>query len=285
MDELIHDVEGNLIEMDKSAVAIFSGGLDSTTMLYSMLANGWEIPAAVSFYYGQKHVKELLYAAKTCEKLGIKHIIINLEVAGLTAALAEADPSRTLLSASDAEVPDGHYTSETMKATVVPNRNMIMLSIAGGIAVANNAACVATGVHQGDHFIYPDCRPEFIQAAGHALFLGNVGFGNMHGIVTPFLLGDKTNIAAEALQLHVPIHESWSCYKGDENHCGRCGTCVERLEAIHDARIRLAEENPGIEYPADETVYEDTEFWVEEVARVAVEKAFPNNMEDTNETE
>src|ERR1035437_4195204 len=197
-------------EFIRSTVAIFSGGLDSTTMMYDLKDAGWDIKAAVTFYYGQKHRTEIEYAKATCEKLGVKHIVIDLDASGMTAAFNSADTTRTLLSGSEDAIPDGHYMKLTMKATVVPNRNMIMLSIAGGIAVAEGAQCVATGVHQGDHFIYPDCREPFIQAAAAALQLGNEGFGDMHGIIAPYLDGDKTAIAIRALELNVPIHESWS---------------------------------------------------------------------------
>lgn len=254
----------------KTAVAIFSGGLDSTTMLYHMIANGWTIKSAVTFYYGQKHKKEIEYAMRTCSKLGIRHHIIDLDASGMTSAFNEGDTTRSLLSDSEDAIPEGHYSEQSMKATVVPNRNMIMISIAGGIAVAENAQCVAVGVHQGDHFIYPDCREPFIFAAAKALVLGNEGFGDMRGIIAPFLDGDKTRIAIEALRLNVPIHESWSCYKGDDIHCGRCGTCVERLEALHDACKWISLEHPDGETFSnpDQTEYADSTFWIEEVARV-----------------
>lgn len=254
--------------VEQTAVVIFSGGLDSTTMIYDLLSKDWSIKAAVTFYYGQKHKKEIEYAKATCEKLGIKHIVIDLDASGMTAAFNSADTTRALLGDSEIEIPDGHYSELSMKATVVPNRNMIMLAIAGGIAVTEGASGVAIGVHQGDHFIYPDCRMPFITAAAQALFLGNQGFGNIAGIMAPFISGDKTDIAAVALEQNVPIHESWSCYKGGDIHCGRCGTCVERLEAIHDARERLSVLNPGVIYPEDLTPYADTEYWVGEVARI-----------------
>lgn len=244
--------------MDKTAVAVFSGGLDSTTMLYQAIENGWDLTSAVSFNYGQRHKKELVYAEATCAALDIKHHVIDLWSSGLTGALAPSGSSLV----SDTEVPDGHYAEDSMKATVVPNRNMIMIAIAGGIAVAEDAQCVMTGVHAGDHFIYPDCRPEFISAAANALVLGNVGFGQMQGIMAPFLTSTKADIAYEALMLNLAFEDTWSCYKGGDVHCGRCGTCVERLEAIDEAMKRFITEFPDEPLPEDKTVYADNIFWM-----------------------
>lgn len=244
--------------MTKSTVAILSGGLDSTTMLHVAINNGWTVTSAVSFNYGQRHKKELDYARATCDSLGIKHHVIDLWSSGLTGALAPSGSSLV----SDTEVPDGHYAEESMKATVVPNRNMIMISIAGGIAVAEGAQCVMTGVHAGDHFIYPDCRPEFIANAAAALVVGNEGFGDMHGIMAPFLESTKADIAYEAIMNDVPFESTWSCYKGGEIHCGRCGTCVERLEAIDEALKKFLYEFPDEDTPEDKTVYADNVFWM-----------------------
>jgi 7-cyano-7-deazaguanine synthase len=148
------------------------------------------------------------------------------------------------------DVPDGHYAEETMKITVVPNRNAIMLSIAFGIASARGAEAVATAVHGGDHFIYPDCRPAFTESfetmQRHAL----EGMGEI-SLYTPYVQTSKADIAAEGLRLGVDYRKTWSCYKGGEVHCGRCGTCVERREAFHLAG--------GI----DPTVYADEVFWKE----------------------
>jgi 7-cyano-7-deazaguanine synthase len=244
-------------------IAIFSGGLDSTTAVHDAISQGLE-PDLVSFNYGQRHKKELAYAQLTANKLGLRHDIVDLS--GLTTLLAESGSSLV----SDTEVPEGHYAEDNMKATVVPNRNMIMLSIAGGIAVARGAIAVMTGVHAGDHFIYPDCRPEFLQAAGHALVVGNEGFNDwMHHpnadvefvapILAPYLMSTKEDIAYRAFELDVPIHETWSCYKGGELHCGKCGTCVERLEALDGAMRRgiLVDDK----WYVDLTQYEDTEYW------------------------
>lgn len=252
-----------------SVVAVLSGGLDSTTLLYYLLYGGYHVTSAVSFNYGQRHKKELEYAARTAEKLRIRHRIIDLHAAGLTDALSESGSSLV----SDTDVPEGHYAEENMKATVVPNRNMIMLSIAGGIAVAEGANGIATGVHAGDHFIYPDCRPGFIAAANEALALGNEGFGNLFSepILTPFSNWTKAQIANAAINLRVPLEETWSCYKGGEKHCGKCGTCVERLEAIDEAVCAYDGEHYNqygtLHY--DKTEYEDSLFWRNVVAEAA----------------
>jgi len=256
--------------MGQTAVATLSGGLDSTTALRACIEHGWDIKAAVSFNYGQRHKKELEYAARTCALLDIKHVIIDLHAAGLTDALA---PSRSSL-VSDNDVPDGHYAEETMRQTIVPNRNMIMISIAAGIAIAEGAEAVVAAVHAGDHFIYPDCRPEFMGFLAPALVVGNEGFG-FNGLVLPFLNATKADIAYEAIILGYDLSSTWSCYKGGVIHCGRCGTCVERLEAIEEAARRYIVEIAGPDAilegsyyggEFDNTIYEDVDFWKEAVA-------------------
>jgi 7-cyano-7-deazaguanine synthase len=249
-------------------IVVLSGGLDSTTLLYELLEIGDQIVAAVSFNYGQRHKKELSFAQATCEKLDINHILIDLWSSGLPEALSSSESSLI----SDTAVPEGHYAQETMKATVVPNRNMIMLSMAAGIAVAKGANRVATAVHAGDHFIYPDCRPEFIRAVSNTTYCGNESFGELwsNPIVAPYLYITKEDIAHIALTLEVPLEETWSCYKGGDIHCGRCGTCVERLEAIHGA-IAMHKEETGLTTWYDRTRYADSEFWKEAIANANTE--------------
>jgi 7-cyano-7-deazaguanine synthase len=179
------------------------------------------------------------------------------------------------------EVPEGHYAEDSMKATVVPNRNMMMLSIAGAVAINYGYSRIATGVHGGDHFIYPDCRPTFISYVQDAIAAGNEGFhkfpfndalAGYEAIYAPYLNETKADIAFEALRLNVPLHLTWSCYKGVANHCGRCGTCVERLEAIDEAATKwvraLKEQTGGSVFGVanlDKTIYDDTEFWKTQV--------------------
>lgn len=225
-------------------VAIVSGGLDSITMVYDLLSRGAKV-RALSFNYGQRHSKELDAANAVLTDLGVWHEVISLTDFGY--AISRSDSS---LVNSHVEVPEGSYDEESMKTTVVPNRNMVMLSIACGVAIADKAQFVATAVHAGDHTIYPDCRPDFIGRFESAVRVGNEGF--IHPdfeIRTPYLYKSKADIAKRAGQLKVPIERTWSCYKGGAYHCGRCGTCVERLEAIYIAGI------------PDETVYLDRNYW------------------------
>lgn len=256
------------------AVAIVSGGLDSVTMLYEHAKDEnseLDIIHALSFNYGQRHKKELDYAQLAAEQLHIPWSLIDLWSSGLPDLLASSESSLV----SNAEVPEGHYAEESMKATVVPNRNMMMLSIAGAVAVAKMAPLTMIGVHAGDHFVYPDCRPAFIASASTTFKLGNVGFGPFQGqtqddhfkyiggYYAPFLHSSKADIAYAAIQNGVPLNETWSCYKGEAIHCGRCGTCVERLEAIDAACTRIGIHDTT---EIDKTEYADTEFWKQAVA-------------------
>jgi 7-cyano-7-deazaguanine synthase len=263
------------------SVAVFSGGLDSTTLVYEML-NAGLTPHLLSFNYGQRHAKELEYATKTAELLGLRHDICDLTaLTHLISNSALTSQTRMVTGTellegkgfhNHIEVPEGHYAEDNMKLTVVPNRNMIMLSIAAGVMVNNSYRLIATGVHAGDHFVYPDCRPNFLTALNAAVFFGNEGFGaipkgdNLTAIpgliYAPFLLTTKADIAAQAIRLQVPFENTWSCYKGGELHCGKCGTCVERLEAIDEASKRFIDGNANGTAPRyDNTKYADTEYW------------------------
>jgi 7-cyano-7-deazaguanine synthase len=153
-------------------------------------------------------------------------------------------------------VPEGSYDDENMKSTVVPNRNMIMLSMAAGLCIAIDGSFVATGVHAGDHAIYPDCRPEFLALCEKTIKKANAGFISMDFVIhAPFIDKTKTDIAILAGALDVPINRTWSCYNGGMFHCGRCGTCVERLEALDAA---------GVE---DDTIYLDNNFWKDAIKK------------------
>jgi 7-cyano-7-deazaguanine synthase len=222
---------------DRRAVAVVSGGLDSTVMAYSLRAEGYEL-AAISFDYGQRHRKELQFAEQVSIDLGASWTLIDLHAAGLTGIL----PGSALTDEAVA-VPDGHYADESMRITVVPNRNAIMLSIACALAVTRDAEAVAFGAHAGDHFIYPDCRPEFVRAFASMITLAVEGLATID-IVTPFLAMTKADIVTLGADLHVPFERTWSCYKGGALHCGTCGTCYERREAFAIAHV------------VDPTVYE-----------------------------
>lgn len=212
------------------AVAIVSGGLDSTVLAYFLKSAGYDVHM-VSFDYGQRHRRELAYADITARKLQVKHDVVDLR--GIMRFINGSSLTNPAIP-----VPDGWYTEESMKITVVPNRNMIMLAIAGGIAVNENAEVVATAVHTGDHFIYPDCRPPFVKHLNDALRAGNEGFGNPAlAIYAPFLHDSKAEIVRIGQELKVPFADTWSCYKGAEMHCGKCGTCNERKEAFALANV------------------------------------------------
>lgn len=210
---------------ERRVVAVVSGGLDSTTMAYSLRADGYEI-SAISFDYGQRHRKELTYAERMCADLGAQWTLIDLQAAGVTKFMAGS-----ALTDDTVGVPDGHYADESMKATVVPNRNAIMLSIACALAISHSIGAVAFGAHTGDHPIYPDCRPEFVNAFGTMVNLAVEGYGNLE-ILAPLITMDKTAIVRRGAELRVPFERTWSCYKGGEVHCGTCGTCYERREAF-----------------------------------------------------
>lgn len=207
-------------------VLIYSGGLDSTVALYLLKSQGYDVKA-LSVDYGQRHKKEIEFAKYHCRKLGIEHQVADLT--GITHLLAGSSQT-----SPDVAVPDGHYAEESMKLTVVPNRNMIMLSVAIGWAVSQKAASVAYAAHAGDHAIYPDCRPEFAEAMNEAAQLAD---WHQVSLLRPFVQWSKADIAAEGQRLGVEFELTWSCYKGGLSHCGTCGTCVERREAFALAGI------------------------------------------------
>lgn len=221
-------------------IVVCSGGMDSVTLAH-MLAEHDDLHL-VSFTYGQKHEKELSYAANCASQLGAKWSLVDI------AQYGELISQASSLTNPDEEVPDGHYAEENMRSTVVPNRNMTMLSMAVGIAVAEEADYVATGVHAGDHFVYPDCRPEFITDLLRTVLIGNEGFIKAHfTLETPFVLMMKHDIVKVGIGLDAPVDytQTWSCYKGGDIHCGTCGTCTERKEAF-----QLAEFEDPTEYAA-----------------------------------
>lgn len=211
-------------------VAIVSGGLDSVTLAYHLVDQGYE-PVLISYDYGQRHSKELDFAKLCAQRLNVKHHLVDLKV--LTSLM-----STSSLTSDAIEVPDGHYAEETMKVTVVPNRNAIMINVATALAVSESYSFVATGVHGGDHFIYPDCRPEFIESQTETLKLANAGFiATEFDVLAPFVNISKADIVTIGDAIGVPWLETWSCYKGGDIHCGSCGTCFERREAFELANV------------------------------------------------
>lgn len=223
-----------------NALVICSGGLDSVSLAHKV-ATEQKLIGLLSFDYGQRHKKELGFAAMCAKRLGVPHQIVDIR-----------DVGRNLSGSAltdNVDVPDGHYAEDSMRITVVPNRNAIMLAIAFGVAAAQQADAVATAVHGGDHFIYPDCRPAFIDAfqtmQNHAL----AGYADIR-LYAPYVNMSKADIVSEGAKYATPFEATWSCYKGGARHCGRCGTCVERREAFDLAGI------------ADPTDYEDADFWL-----------------------
>ncbi|MFL1466936.1 7-cyano-7-deazaguanine synthase QueC [Marinobacter sp. DUT-3] len=206
--------------MSETVVVIYSGGMDSFTLLHLARARGYQVHA-LSFDYGQRHVRELECAGKVCDDAGIPHKIIDIRALGAVMAGSALT--------SDVDVPEGHYEEGSMKATVVPNRNMILLSLATGYAVTAGASSVWYGAHGGDHAIYPDCRPAFVEKMDAVCRVANY---ESVGIEAPFMAMDKSEILAEGLKLGLDYSQSWTCYNGRDKACGRCGSCVERLEAF-----------------------------------------------------
>lgn len=227
-------MEKEIKEKMKRAVIVLSGGMDSTTLLYDRRE---EIALAVTFDYGSNHnAREIECARRHCERLGVEHLVIPLAFIGQYF-------TSSLLQGAEA-IPEGHYAAENMKSTVVPFRNGIMLSVACGLAESRGLDRVLIANHGGDHTIYPDCRGEFISAMSAAMSAGTYDGVK---IEAPYTDLDKTYIAARGAELGLDFAETYSCYKGGERHCGRCGTCVERKEALSLAGV------------PDPTVYDDTE--------------------------
>ena len=220
--------------MSKTLV-LLSGGMDSVTALY-WAKREHEVVGAVSFDYGAKHNhREVALAGWQCGHLDVWHDIVALPFVN---ELFASD-----LLKSGGEIPEGHYEEESMKRTVVPFRNGIMLSIACGIAESRGAEALVIAAHSGDHAIYPDCREPFMRAMAEAMREGT--YARIE-LLRPFIHLDKAAIARLGHDLGVDFGKTWSCYKGGAIHCGKCGTCVERREAFIRAGV------------TDPTEYEDT---------------------------
>ncbi len=202
-------------------VVIYSGGMDSFTVLNKALSLGHEV-YALSFNYGQKHSRELICAKKVCEAKGISHKLADIT------AISTLMQSSSLVS-DDIDVPEGHYEAENMKSTVVPNRNMVLISLAIAYAVDIGAQSVWYGAHSGDHTIYPDCRPEFVEKMNQVSHLANF---EVVDVFAPYLYQNKIDILRDGIEMGLDYGDSWTCYKGLEKACGLCGSCVERLEAF-----------------------------------------------------
>lgn len=232
-----------------SSLVLLSGGMDSTTALAATLAAAEPDEAVEALFidYGQRHIRERASSIAVAAHYGVRWAELDLRSFGASVTSALTSEGRA--------VPHGHYTAASMEQTVVPNRNATMLSAAAGIAASRGLSRVVTAVHAGDHAVYADCRPEFITALSAATELG-CGIA----IEAPFVYTSKTDIAREGSALLAPYDLTWSCYEGGVLHCGRCGTCVERAEAFHDARV------------PDPTTYIDADFWREAVREAALER-------------
>jgi len=221
--------------MTLCTVVTLSGGLDSTVLLYEQHARG-TLAGAVSVHYGQRHARELDAARVACRALDVPHDVVNLSDLAATVFRGSSQTEASIA------VPHGHYADASMRVTVVPNRNMVLLAVATAAAITRGASAVAYAAHAGDHAVYPDCRPEFADAMAGAMALADY---YPIRLLRPFVHISKADIVRLGHSLGVPMEATWSCYEGRDLHCGRCGTCVERREAFAVAGV------------ADLTPYED----------------------------
>ncbi|MEV7775927.1 7-cyano-7-deazaguanine synthase QueC [Kitasatospora sp. NPDC086791] len=213
------------LSVPRHAAVIFSGGLDSSTAAYQLAADGTRL-TLLSIDYGQQHRTELDHAVTIAAQLEARHHVVDLRSLG---ALLEG----SALTDRNVDVPDGHYAHETMRSTVVPHRNALLLDIAVSVALSEGATAVVFGAHAGDHPIYPDCRPQFLAAFQQMVAVANEGhLPPGFAVFAPFLHLTKADIVRIGAGLGVPFELTWSCYRGGTVHCGTCGTCVERREAF-----------------------------------------------------
>ena len=203
----------------RDKILLYSGGMDSTVLLHQYSDS---IRLAVCFQYGSKHNhQEKKYAELNCKKLGVEFKVVNIDLVGMGL-------ESSLLTSGD-KIPHGHYTHKSMISTVVPFRNGIMLSIAAGIAETLNCKSILISNHAGDHAIYPDCREGFISAISSAISNGT--YNNIN-VIAPFTNDTKRDVAIIGKGIGVDFSNTYSCYEGMESHCGKCGTCIERKEAL-----------------------------------------------------
>lgn len=221
-----------------TTVVIYSGGMDSFTVLHRALREGLTVHA-LSFDYGQRHARELDTARHVCSSLGVPHQIIDIRaIHGLIDNSALTNPHQTM--------PHGDYAKDNLRATVVPNRNMILLSLAIAKAVNIGAGRVDYGAHGGDHILYPDCRPEFVEAMNHVAGIANFEPVTLHA---PYLSASKADILRDGLTMGLDYRDTWTCYEGRELACGVCGSCRERLAAFAANGV-----TDPLAYSADNTI-------------------------------
>lgn len=210
---------------ESEVILIYSGGLDSTVLLYHLIDAGFYV-RCLTFDYGQRHRREIDSARDICQTRVVEHCVAKLDAERIFFGNALTDP--------DVEVPEGHYEDPSMKATVVPSRNAIMLSIAAAWAISTKSPLVAFAAHAGDSVIYPDCRASFVQAMSLVFQLADE-YGPQ--VFTPFLTMSKTEVVLRGAALEVPFGLTWTCYNGASEPCGKCGACVERAEAFQQAGV------------------------------------------------
>lgn len=201
-------------------VVIYSGGMDSYTVLHKAINDGYDV-YPVTFDYGQRHIKEIEFASLVCDELRLHHKVVDIS------SINQLLQGSSLTS--DIEIPEGHYEDTSMKSTVVPNRNMILISLAVGYAVSIGADKIYYGAHSGDHAIYPDCRPEFVHKMNEVSQIANY---EPVEVVSPYLDKNKNDILADGIKMGIDYGKAWTCYNGREKACGKCGSCVERLESF-----------------------------------------------------
>jgi 7-cyano-7-deazaguanine synthase len=212
----------------KKTVVLLSGGLDSSTLLYDVLrAEGDKNTISLSVHYGQRHWRELAAAYAISKRARVQHVTVDVPQTIWDGA------SSSQVGVKE-DVPHGHYADESMKVTVIPNRNMLLLATAAAVALSRGALRLAYAAHAGDHAIYPDCRPAFIDAMRLAF---KVCAYEPLELYTPFNFMTKADVVLKGHHLSVPLELTYSCYEGNERHCGRCGTCVERREAFQVAKV------------------------------------------------
>lgn len=215
-------------------VALHSGGLDSSVLLFDLLNKGVEV-LPVGVYYGQRHQRELHAALLVTTQARNRFGTLCREYSMVDLSSLKRFMTGSSQTDENVAVPHGHFEHESMKATIVPNRNMILLAVAGAIAIANKCSHVSYANHAGDHAIYPDCRPDFVAAMSRALLLAD---WHEVGLESPYKNMTKADIVTRGAELGVPMGLTYSCYEGLDKHCGLCGTCMERREAFQIAKVR-----------------------------------------------
>ncbi|MCK5893081.1 MAG: 7-cyano-7-deazaguanine synthase QueC [Endozoicomonadaceae bacterium] len=206
--------------MMNKVVVIYSGGMDSYTVLHNALRKDYEV-YALSFDYGQRHRKELDFAKSVSEQLGISHKVVD--ITSITPLLQGSSLT------SNIDIPEGEYSVDNMKSTVVPNRNMILLSLATGYAISLQAGAVFYGAHHDDSAVYPDCRPEFVKAVSEVTRIAD---WQPVEIVAPYINASKSDILKDGLTMGLDYRQTWTCYNGRKKACGLCGACHSRLKAF-----------------------------------------------------